>query len=234
MCGRYTQTAATEALRKRFRFEPPPYELLPRYNVAPTQDAPVVTLREGKRRLELFQWGLIPSWAKDPKVGARQINARCETAAEKPSFRRSFAKRRCLVLADGFYEWKPVAPTLKWPMRVVLPSREPFALAGLWDEWRTPEGKTLRTFTILTTGAPPELLALHDRVPVILPPEGEERWLDEEAKPAEVMTLLSPPARGTLLAYPVSPLVNSAKADVPDCIKEAEIPSASPGQPPLF
>ena len=227
MCGRYTQTAGVEALRRRFLFEPTRFELPPRYNVAPSQDAPVVIRREGKRQLELFRWGLVPSWAKDPSLGSRQINARCETAAAKPSFRRSFAARRCLVLADGFYEWKPVAPKLKWPMRVVLRSREPFAFAGLWDEWVPPGGRPLRTFTILTAGAPGSLKAIHDRVPVILPPDGEDLWLDEAAKAEQLQSLLAAPAEGALEAYPASPLVNSAKAD---CIQETP-----PGeQPPLF
>lgn len=229
MCGRFTQTVGVEALRKRFGFEQPTFDLRPRYNLAPTQDAPVVLERDGNRRLELFRWGLVPSWSKDPKTGYKLINARAETAATKPSFRRCFAKRRCLVPADGFYEWKRVGEKLKWPMRVVLRSREPFAFAGLWDEWKQPDGKPLHTFTILTTDAPPSLRSLHDRVPVILPPEGEAAWLDPRTRPEALTPLLAPPPDDRLEAYPVSPLVNTAKTDEPACIEPCE--PRPPGKP---
>ncbi len=229
MCGRFTVTVGIEALRKRFGFEQPEFELLPRFNLAPSQDAPVVLAREGKRSLSLFRWGLIPSWAKDAKIGGQMINARCETVAEKPSFRASFAKRRCLVLADGFYEWKQVAPNLKWPMRIVLKSREPFAFAGLWDEWRSPEGKPVRTFTILTTAASESMKELHDRVPVILNREYEPLWLDPKADAKSLGNALIPPADDALEVYSVSPLVNSPKADVPACIDPM-----TPDQPTLF
>lgn len=248
MCGRFTQTAGVEALRKRFGFEQPAFDLTPRYNLAPTQDAPAVLQREGRRQLALLRWGLIPRWAKDPKIGHQLINARAETAAEKPSFRDSFSKRRCLVLADGFYEWKPVSAKLKWPMRVALKTREPFAFAGLWDEWTAPDGKVLTTFTILTTEAPPSLRGIHDRAPVILTPASEAAWLEPGAKPEALAPLLVPPPDGLLEAYPVSPLVNSPKSDVPDCIQPARVAPAreeapksrrrkggeDPDQPTLF
>lgn len=248
MCGRFTQTVGVDALRKRFGFEPPAFDLTPRYNLAPTQDAPAVLLREGRRQLGMLRWGFIPRWAKDPKIGHQLINARAETAATKPSFRDSFAKRRCLVLADGFYEWKPVSPKLKWSMRVALKTREPFAFAGLWDEWKAPDGSLLATFTILTTGAPPSLRELHDRAPVILPPEGEAAWLEPATKPEALGPLLAPPPDDRLEAYAVSPLVNSPKSDVADCIQPAAIGapreeapksrrrkgSGGPDQPTLF
>ncbi|MBI4348912.1 MAG: SOS response-associated peptidase [Elusimicrobia bacterium] len=230
MCGRFTVTVGIEALRKRFGFAQPEFDLRPRYNLAPTQDAPVVTEAEGGRRLELYRWGLIPSWAKDAKIGTQMINARSETAAEKPSFRRCFARQRCLVLADGFYEWKSVAPGLKRPMRIVLKTREPFAFAGLWDEWKGPDGRALRTFTILTTEAPAGLRDLHERVPVILEPEREAVWLDPKAAPDRLRLALRPPLEERLEVYPVSPLVNSPKADVEDCIAPA--PDDPPAQAP--
>lgn len=240
MCGRFTRTIGVEALRKRFGFEQPTFELPPRYNVAPSQEAAVVLAREGRRELELFKWGLVPSWASDPKIGFKMINARSETAADKPSFRRAFAKQRCLVPADGFYEWKPVTAKLKWPMRIVLKSRDAFAFAGLWDEWRGPDGKALRTFTILTTEAPPSLRSVHDRVPVILTPDDEAAWLDPAADAQTLRAAMAPPPDDRLEAYSVSPLVNSAKADEPACIEPAP-PRTQPeprrpddGQPTLF
>src|SRR5579859_6385875 len=150
MCGRYTQTASIKTLRERFGLKAAEQlELVPRYNIAPTQEAAVI-VEDGGRALRMFRWGLIPSWAKDAAIGHKMINARAETAAEKPSFRKPFRSRRCLVVADGFYEWRAAAGG-KVPTRVVLPSREPFAMAGLWDSWKSPEGKEVRTFTILTT-----------------------------------------------------------------------------------
>lgn len=230
MCGRFTVTVGVSALRKRFGFEQPEFDLRPRYNLAPTQDAPVVVAQGGARRLELYRWGLIPSWAKDAKTGNQMINARSETAAEKPSFRRCFARQRCLVLADGFYEWRQVAPGFKRPVRVVLKTREPFAFAGLWDEWKGPDGRALRSFTILTTEAPASLRDLHDRVPVILNPQTEALWLDPSAPARRLGETLVAPPEGSLEVYPVSPLVNSPKADVPDCI--APTPPAPPAKAP--
>ncbi|MBI5200788.1 MAG: SOS response-associated peptidase family protein [Elusimicrobia bacterium] len=231
MCGRFTLTVGIEALRKRFGFDQPEFDLRPRYNLAPTQDAPVVLADGAKRTLALYRWGLIPSWAKDAKIGNQTINARSETAAEKASFRTPFAKRRCLVLADGFYEWKEVAPHVKWPMRIVLKSREPFAFAGLWDEWRSPEGKAVRSFTILTTEAPESTRELHDRVPVILNRGYEPVWLDPKSDRRTLENVLIPPPDDALEFFPVSPMVNSPKSDVPECITPAEIVPPKPAEP---
>lgn len=216
MCGRYTQTASVKELRERFQITASDIlELKPRYNIAPTQDAPVV-IEDGGRALKQFRWGLIPSWAKDPAIAHKLINARAETIAEKPSFRKPFQSRRCLVVADGFYEWRRLAAGAKEPLRAVLPSREPFAMAGLWDLWKSPEGKEVRTFTIITT-APNEIMRpIHDRMPVILPRDAEGTWLDPTTPP-KILTNLLMPWAGPLETYAVSPIVNSPRNESAAC-----------------
>ncbi|MDE2491087.1 MAG: SOS response-associated peptidase [Elusimicrobia bacterium] len=200
MCGRYTQTASAKELRERFGLVASEVsELNPRYNIVPTQDAPVV-LEEDGRVLKMFR-------------------ARAETVALKPSFRTPFRKRRCLVVADGFYEWKRLAGGGKEPRRAVLPSREPFAMAGLWDDWKSPEGKDVRTFTIIATGANDVMKPIHDRMPVIFAREDEATWLDPAAKP-DVLASLLKPWSGNLETYAVSPIVNSPRNDNPTCVEE--------------
>lgn len=221
MCGRYTLAAEIRALQKRFRFEiEGPFEFKPRFNIAPTQDLPVLVLEgpENRRVARLYRWGLIPHWASDASIGHKLINARSETAAEKPAFRGAFRGRRCLVPADGFYEWKTVDKR-KLPMRVRLKGGEPFAFAGLWDGWTAPDGKELRTFTILTTGANKALAALHDRMPVILRPEDEDLWLSPSAALPDLQYLLKPFPDEPIEAYAVSPAVNKPSTDVPECIE---------------
>ncbi len=213
MCGRYTQTADAKTLAGRFRLAKPGVEARPRYNVAPGQSAPVVIL-EGGRRQGLYRWGLVPAWAKDPTVGHRMINARAETASEKPAFREPFARRRCLVPADGFYEWRR-AGKQRLPIRFSRVDGAPFAFAGLWDEWRSPEGEDLRTFTILTTGPNALVAPVHDRMPVILREEGEERWLDPTSGPETLRALLVPCAAAELTARPASARANSPRDDDP-------------------
>ncbi len=220
MCGRYSQTATVETLAQRFRLQAPG-PVPPRYNIAPTQQAPVVVLEEG-RRLLLFRWGLIPHWAKDPAIGSRMINAKAETAAEKPSFRRPFQKSRCLVVCDGFYEWRrEPGGKSKTPMRIALKSRAPFALAGLWDAWKTPDEKLLRSFTIITTAPNETVRLIHDRMPVVLRPEDEEAWLDPQSPPERLRALLAPYPGDDLEAYAVSPLVNSPANDKPGVVTPA-------------
>lgn len=216
MCGRYTQTADLATLRRRFGFSSAPAEFKPRYNLAPSQDAPVV-IEDGGRRLELFRWGLIPSWAKEAAIGHKMINARAETLMEKPSFKKPFQSRRCLVLADGFYEWRRTDAKTKVPMRIALRSRQPFAMAGLWETWKDPEGRDIRSFAIITTAANEALKAIHERIPVILRPESEGGWLDPGARTERLNELLLPFSGGELEAYEVSPLVNSPKNDSPAC-----------------
>ncbi len=206
MCGRFTIFADPDRLAERFEASLPEAGLQPRYNAAPTQHLPVI-LNEDPPAIQLLQWGLIPSWAKDPAIGSRMINARAETLAEKPSFRAAFKKRRCLVLADGFYEWMKT-PDGKQPMRITLASGEPFAMAGLWESWGAPDGSPLRTFTIVT-GQPNALVApIHDRMPAILLPEHEAIWLDNAAEPAIWQDILRPYPAERMTATPVSRRVN--------------------------
>jgi len=223
MCGRYTETKAEALLKARFGFgNDLPVE--PRYNVAPTQDAPVVVeSRETKRReLRLMRWGLVPYWAKDVAAGVKAINARSETLEGKRTFEPSFRKRRCLVLADGFYEWRKQGGK-RQPIRFVLKGAEPFAFAGLWDRWKAPNGQPLESFTIVT-GPPNELVApVHDRMPVILLPQHEALWLDREVTDLAVLKpLLVPYPAGAMEAHEVSSLVNNARVDEPACIEPGD------------
>ena len=176
MCGRYSLIAGIGELQERFDFDGPELTHVPRYNIAPTQMALSVT-NGGRRRGSYMRWGLIPSWAKSASVGSRMINARAETLAERPSFRTALQRRRCLVLADGFYEWQGKGSS-KRPMRITTASGEPFAFAGLWDGWRDPKGEVVRSCTIITTSANQLLSPIHDRMPVILTRELEPLWLD--------------------------------------------------------
>jgi putative SOS response-associated peptidase YedK len=205
MCGRCTLTPGLAILQRRFGFAAEEITLDPRYNLAPTQEAPVVVY-DASRVLRLMQWGLVPSWAKEDSIGNRMINARAETISQKPSFKKSFQLGRCLVLADGFYEWRKVMGSrTKIPMRFVLKSREPFAFAGLWDTWQQPEDEELRSFTIITTEANELLRSVHDRMPVILPQEDEEMWLDSDLKDVDKLTpLLAPYPPDRLQGYDVS------------------------------
>lgn len=196
-----------------------PEELQPRYNIAPTQPVAVVP-NNGENRLEYFQWGLIPSWAKDPSIGNRMINARADTLAEKPAFRAAFRRRRCLVLADGFFEWrKEPGQKAKQPMYIRLQTGVPFAFAGLWEVWNPADGSQILSCTIITT-EPNELVGeIHNRMPVILPEEGYASWLDpSEKQPKDLQDLLRPYPSGELMAYPVSTVVNSPSNDTPTCV----------------
>jgi putative SOS response-associated peptidase YedK len=220
MCGRYTLATSTKVLVERFRLAAEAPVLQPRFNIAPSQAVAVVPNRP-ECRLELFIWGLIPSWAKDPAIGNRMINARAETLAEKPSFRDALKRRRCLVLADGFFEWRKEGKQ-KTPIFVRLRSKEPFAFAGLWDRWRPPEGDEVHSCTIVTTDANALLASIHDRMPVILPPADYDAWLDPRPhEPRELQALLRPFPGELMEAYAVSRLVNSPANDRPECIEPA-------------
>jgi len=218
MCGRYTLATNTQKLAESFSGFEVPAELPPRYNVAPTQPIAVVA-NNGQHKVEFFQWGLIPSWAKDPKIGNQMINARAETLGEKPAFRNAYKRRRCLVLADGFYEWKKEGDGAKTPMYIRLASGDPFAFAGLWEMWQTAED-TILSCTIITTD-PNDLMAqIHNRMPVILPPDVYEQWLDPaERSPDQLQGLLQPYPAELMTAYPVSKMVNSPKNDTPALIE---------------
>jgi len=220
MCGRYTQTTDLETLQGRFGFVASGVTLEPRYNIAPTQEAPVV-VREDTRILKMMKWGLVPYWAKDESIGYKMINARAETLTQKPSFKKPFKERRCLVLADGFYEWRKTEKKgFKVPMRFVLKGREPFSFAGLWDVWQKPDGEKLLSFTIITTEANDLMRPIHDRMPVILPKEDEDLWLDPDLKDVnKLVPLLTPYPSDTMDFYEVSTLVNSPENDIPECIE---------------
>ena len=214
MCGRYTLSAPADVLAELFDLDEVP-ELVARYNMAPTQLGAVVRAHGPTRRLEMMRWGLVPAWAKDRAMGSRLINARAETVAEKPAFRSSFRHQRCLVPADGFYEWQRLG-TGKQPFHVRLRTGDPFAFAGLWSRWQDPESGELRTFTLLTT-EPNELLrSIHHRMPVILRREDHARWL--AAADGQTLSSLSRPyPAGEMEAVPVSRLVNSPAHDDVRC-----------------
>jgi len=223
MCGRYSLIIGMEQLVKRFGIGRVEAELVPRYNVAPTQTMPVVVGQEGGRGLRMMQWGLVPFWAKDKSMGSRLINARVETAAEKPAFKYALRQRRCIVPADGYYEWQKTS-TGKQAMRIVRPNNEPFGLAGLWEQWQDPSGVLLFTFTILTTTPINPIKQIHDRMPLVLNPEQEDYWLYGLAGTASgeigsfIKNLWSPPE---LTSYPVSNRVNNPRNDDPLCIAPA-------------
>ncbi len=221
MCGRYSLTTPAEALVDLFDAGPLD-GFAPRYNIAPTQTVPVVRLDEdGERQWAWLRWGLVPSWAKDPSIGNRMINARAETVAEKPSFRSAFRRRRCLVPSDGFYEWRKTGGQSQ-PMRIELAGAEPLAFAGLWERWRGDGDQVIESFTILTTEANRDLAAIHHRMPVILPPEQHDGWLKFDAGDTELLRAMLVPyqARG-LVARPVSRHVNNPRNDDPTCLEPA-------------
>lgn len=219
MCGRLILTLYPQDIREILPDVEVPDEWTPRYNIAPSQAIAVVANREPKR-VEFFRWGLIPSWAKDASIGDKMINARAESVATKPSFRGPFKHRRCLVLADGFYEWQAaVGRRTKTPFCIRLKSRGPFALAGLWDTWHPPEGPIMSSCTIITTAANEMMAPIHDRMPVILPPAAYTEWIDVgEQPPDRLSKLLVPYPSDELIAYPVSQVVNNPRHDAPDCV----------------
>lgn len=223
MCGRFTLSTSAEVVAEFFELAEVP-RLEPRYNIAPTQPvaAVVFDVQAGARSLTHFQWGLIPSWSKDPSVGARMINARAETVATKPSYRSAFKRRRCLIPASGFYEWQNTAGG-KQPHLIGMADGSAFALAGLWEHWSSDDGTEIESCTIITT-EPNELLAqIHNRMPVILPRAVYAPWLDpasEDTKSLE--SLLVPYPAEAMSHYPVSTYVNSPAHDGPKCVEVAE------------
>lgn len=222
MCGRFTLTVDTAELGETFPQLNLPADLTPRYNIAPSQAIAVVT-NSGQYRVEFFRWGLIPSWAKDPSIGNRMINARAESLSEKPAFRTAYKRHRCLVLADGFYEWrKEPGRKTKTPMYVRLSSGKPFAFAGLWEAWRAPDESTLLSCTIITTTPNSLVEQIHNRMPVILDPQAYDLWLDPaEQDPKLLDEWLKPYPAAQMTAYTVSIVVNNPAMDVPECIVPA-------------
>lgn len=219
MCGRFSLTTNKQQLAEAFAGFEPPRELLPRYNIAPSQPVTVVA-NTGQNKVDFFVWGLIPAWAKDPGIGNRMINARAETLAEKPSFKAAYRRRRCLILADGFYEWRKNPDKSKTPMYIQLESKEPFAFAGLWERWNSPQGDEVLSCAIITT-EPNEFMAkIHNRMPAILPRSTYEQWLDPaEQKPERLQSLLAPYPAEEMAAYAVSRVVNNPQNDTPECIE---------------
>lgn len=220
MCGRFTLTQSAQIAAERFGAQMIPFEFSPRYNIAPSQPVAVI-LQNGERRLSACRWGLVPFWAKEPEIGNRLINARAETLAEKPAFKYSLTRRRCLIPADGFYEWRKEG-NRRIPMYIRRRDGGLFAFAGLWDEWQSPDGFPLRTCTIITTEPNALIAPMHNRMPAILPAEHESLWLDPSLKePARLLSLLQPYPAEELEAFAVSPRVNNPAHDDPLCIQPA-------------
>lgn len=219
MCGRFSQSKSAKAIAQAFDLANVP-PLTPRYNIAPTQPVGTVlqTGEDTQRQFRMLHWGLIPSWAKDPKIGARMINARAETVAEKPSFRAAFKQRRCLVLADGFYEWQQQEKK-KQPFYCRMQDERPFAFAGLWEHWEDGNGEAIDSCTVLTTSSNELMRPIHDRMPVILAPKDYDLWLDPKLQKSELLQpLLQPYSDEEMTAYPVGTLVNKPSNDSPECI----------------
>ena len=217
MCGRFSLTSPWELLKERFVVDIPVNDYRVRYNAAPGQNLWVIP-EETPRDAQLFQWGLVPFWAKDPRIGNRLINARAETIAEKPAFRTPLKKHRCLVLADGFYEWDKKGAR-RVPYRVVMKDEHPFALAGICDYWKDNTGNELKSFSIITTDANRLIAQIHDRMPVILSRKDEKAWLDPDLDIIQALKMLRPYPAKEMKMYPVSTLVNNPKNDLPQVIK---------------
>ncbi|HLQ30291.1 MAG TPA: SOS response-associated peptidase [Ktedonobacteraceae bacterium] len=211
MCGRFTLTIDIKTVAETFGVAPS-LQASPRYNIAPTQEV-VTILSNGSAHMEWLQWGLIPSWAKEESIGSKMINARAETLAEKPSFKRLLRSRRCLVVADGFYEWKK-EHVGKTPMYMTLKDGSPFAFAGLWDLWHSPDGRDIRTCTIVTTQPNALVTSIHDRMPAILSADAREIWLDSSLHDEQaLLPLLVPYPADEMTARAVSRLVNNPKVE---------------------
>ena len=222
MCGRYVIFSTPEAIRALFRHGEQP-NFPPRYNVAPTQPVPIVRMVEGKRQFALVRWGLIPAWVKDPRGFTLLINARGESAVEKPAFRNAMKRRRCLFPADGFYEWKRDGDR-KRPHFVRLKSGAPMAFAGLWESWMGPNGEEQETAAIVTTTASRSIARIHDRMPVIVPPEAFDFWLDPKVDAEMAMAVIQPAKDEAIEHYEVSRAVNRTANDAPELVEPLREP----------
>jgi len=221
MCGRYTLASTTpDQLRARFPLGES-VEIRRRFNVAPGDDVLAVVEREGAATGALLRWGFVPPWAENPSVGFKMINARAETVAEKPAYRDAFRRKRCLIVADGFYEWQREGA--RQPFHITREDGEPFAFAGLRTAWKDPQGEWLRSCTIVTTHANAAVASIHPRMPVILDPAGEETWLDPATPVEHLQALLQPLPEAQTHARVVSKAVNDARYDGPECLAPAEI-----------
>lgn len=222
MCGRYSITVTKKEIKERFFVDDTIRDtiIFPRYNIAPSQNVVAIIVESNKRVVTELRWGLIPSWVKDLKKTKPMINARYETIAEKPYFKSALNKRRCLIPADGFYEWKDTGNG-KQPMYFTLEGHKLFSFAGLWDQWTDPNGEVHRTCTIITVPANDFMSPIHERMPAILTPDAETAWLDpNQNNTSELLSILSSHQDNHLKAYPVTSIVNSPKIDSPDCIEE--------------
>jgi putative SOS response-associated peptidase YedK len=215
MCGRYSFILEDEMIKERFGVTVRSAIYKARYNCAPTQTLAVIS-NETPEELSLYRWGLIPFWAKDSSIGNKLINAKSETILEKPSFKNSFRTKRCLVLSDGFYEWKKGA--VKTPYRIMRQDGSAFAMAGIWDKWNSPEGHEVHSFAILTTTPNSLMREIHDRMPVILDRRAEKRWIESTFE-EELIQMMKPYEESVLIAYPVSSKVNSPRNDSPEIIE---------------
>lgn len=222
MCGRYTTLYTFPELSKLIQFICFEQEVVKRYNIAPTQDAPVIKSHEqGEKVLKLLRWGLIPSWAKDKKIGSSLINARAETILTKPSFRSAFYSRRCVVPISGFYEWQKIhgEGAHKQPYYITLKSGEPLLLAGLWETWESSAEQSIESFTIITTSANKLIKNLHDRMPVILNPKDVDIWLNPKTPQQTLLSFLTPHLSESMTLYPISSYVNSPRNEGPQCVE---------------
>jgi len=225
MCGRYTITVTLEELLMRYQIDPffPLYHR-PKYNVAPGQMVVAVINDGANNRIGELKWGLVPEWSKDEAAGFKMINARAETVAEKPAYRTAFERRRCLIPADGFYEWKKKQDGSKQPMRITMKDESLFSMAGLYESWTAPDGRKVSTCTVITTTPNRLMTDIHDRMPVILPPEQEAIWLDRSIRQTSLLIgLLRPYPAERMTAYPVAAGVGNVRNDSPECIRKLTI-----------
>ncbi|ANE45143.1 hypothetical protein SY83_00955 [Paenibacillus swuensis] len=222
MCGRFTLAKEEDELLERFDAIGLSFPYVPRYNIAPRQWVTAVLRKDGVNRIGQLQWGLLPPWAKDERMASQLLNAKAETIREKPSFRKAYLSKRCLIPADGFYEWK-LTPRGKQPMRIQLKDRGIFSMAGLYEFWKDPnmpDRQAIATCTVITTTPNRLMEGIHDRMPVILSREDEHRWLDRHEDPDLLYQLLRPYPAEDMIAYPVSKLVGNVKNELPECIDE--------------
>lgn len=218
MCGRFSLKSTMRAIEDEFSIERSDIDFQPRYNIAPTQNIAAI-IQDETRKLTTLRWGLIPSWAKDPTIGNRMINARSETLLEKPSFKAAFKKRRCLIIADGFFEWKKSRQE-KIPMYIYLKDENLFTFAGIWETWRSGDGKAIHSCAIITTSPNEFMSSIHNRMPVILSKNNRDSWLDTSNQTEKhLIDLLKPYPSEAMAAHQVSKIVNSPLNDIPACIK---------------
>lgn len=222
MCGRFTSLLSPELLAVIYEVQAQLDVIEPRFNIAPSQTVMIVRQQlDGKRELTHVNWGLIPSWAKDPSIGHSLINARSETVAEKPSFRSAYKHRRCIIPASGYYEWQKTGEKSKQPWYITSADNTPLSFAGLWEHWQSPDGSEIETCSILTTSANELTMPLHDRMPVILSPDTFHLWLLYSSKPEELRQLFTPFPAEYMDCFPVSTLVNNPRNNSPELIKPA-------------